>query len=288
VIGAKAVGVKQAVIRNQLPTVPEYQRWFGYSVYDASVPVVRQFVFRYLGDDLDGILPIVLTQAEFATYLNQSAALAVEIPAGQQVTLNWYNAQLTAGAATTTFNLVFASTGTDKFALSLVNAAPVGSYASLWGQRSVEIYMAPTELAQVGGIRRFDLMLNNLIGQPATVALWRPLIARVAAGPAMVLPEFANINGTQTIYITSNVTQNGAQTVSNTSRSIIAVVPVKVEPNQNIVHEPSFIHWIWSVSGEAINEINIDLLDEDLQPINLGFNVLVEVELAFLYEDSRI
>jgi hypothetical protein len=287
IIGAKAVGVKQAVIRNLIPTVAFYQRWFGYTVVDAGVSKV--FVFRYFPLNTNGVLPVVLTQTEFATYLNESAAYAVEVPAGQLVTLNWYNAQLAAGAYTSVYNLIFATTGTDKMALSLSNAAPAGSFALLWGQLQVSAYMAPIELAQVGGVRRYDLMLNNLIGQPATYKSWDGgEVVRVAEGPALVLPEFANINGTQTIYVTSNITANGAQTVSNTSRSIIAVIPVKVEPNQNIVHEPSFIHWIWSVSGEAINEVNIELLDEDLQPINLGFNVLTEIELAFLYEDSRI
>jgi len=286
IIGAKAVGVKQAVIRNLLPTVPEYQRWFGYNVYDAGTATTRQFVFRYL-PVTPAPLPLVLTQVEFAQYLNDSAAYTVELPAGQQVTTNWYNAQVAAGAVAPTFQLTFASTGTDKLALSLAAAAPAGSFATLWGLTQVGTYMAPLELPQVGGQKRYDLMLNNLIGQPAGADVFYNPIARPVL-PATVLPEFANINGTQTVYITSNVTSNGAQTVSNTSRSIIAVVPVKVQPNENIVHEPSFIHWIWSVSGEAINEVNIDLLDEDLQPINLPFNVLVEIELAFLYEDSRI
>lgn len=289
IIGAKAVGVKQAVVRNLLPTVPDYQRWFLYQVYDAGTATTRTFVFNYLyGTSLP--LPIVLTQVEFAQYLNDSTAFTVEVPSGQQVSEVWYQNAIAAGAtaAAANFRLVFASTSTDKMALSLVNAAPVGSYATLCGLTLVKAFMNPLTLPLVGGARRYDLMLNNLVGQPGTEANWPYVIVRVAAGPATVLPEFANINATQTVYVTSNISSNGAQTVSNTSRSIIAVMPVKVQPNENIVHEPSFIHWIWSVSGESINEINVDLLDEDLQPINLPFNCLVEIELAFLYEDSRI
>lgn len=288
VIGAKAVGVKQAVIRNLLPTVPEYQRFFLYRVYDAGLATFRTFVFRYLDEERIP-LPLVLTQTEFAQYLNDSTAWTIEVPPGQRVSSGWYQTQVASGAtaATVNYRLIFASTGTDKMALSLVNAAPVGSYAELAGLTFVQATMDPLTLPLVGSVRRYDLMLNNLVGQPATEANWGSIV-RVAAGPALVLPEFANINSTQTVYVTSNITSNGAQTVSNTSRSIIAVIPVKVQPNENIVHEPSFIHWIWSVSGESINEINVDLLDEDLQPINLPFNCLVEIELAFLYEDSRI
>jgi hypothetical protein len=139
------------------------------------------------------------------------------------------------------------------------------------------------------GVLRYDLLLNQLVGQPAQPESWAYTAPRSGSGlPALLLPLFANLSGTQTVYVTSSITSNGAQTVSNTSRSIIAAMPVSTKPNTVITYEPSFVHWIWSVSSESIMQISIDLLDENLQPIVFPFNGLVEIEIAILYEDSTL
>lgn len=303
VIGAKALGVKQCVVRNLLPTVPEYQRWFIYQIRVASTGAVRTFVFRYLQGVVEP-LPIALTITEFAAYVNQSVQYTVdgagvtiggvvEVPSGQQVTLEWYTAQLqTAPAVNANLLPVFAAdTTANKMAIELPVASgpPYGAtdVLILPGILTARAVFAPSIMPVTNGTVRYDLLLNDLIGQPARDDPW-PYTAPRSPAPALLLPLFINIGGTQTIYITSNITANGSQTVSNTSRSIIATLPVKAEANTVIQYEPSFVHWIWSVSSESIPQISIDLLDENLQPINLPFNCLVEVEIAFLYEDSTL
>lgn len=292
VIGAKAAGVKQAVIRNLLPTVPEYQRWFIYQITGPGFSAPKTYVFRYLATTVSP-LPICNTLAEFVAYINASVPYAVEVPPGQKVSLAWYRAQVAAGlVAPAPARPVFAADISGaKVAIELpAPVAPPFNAADqlvLPGLTTLSGLFASGEVAQTNGVSRFDLTLNSLIGQPAEAEDWDYTAPR-SPNPALLLPLFANINGSQTVYVTSNVTANGAQTVSNVARSIIAAIPVNVQPNVNIVYIPAVIHWIWSVSAESIQQITIDLLDENLQPIVLPFNTVVEVELAFLYEDSTL
>ncbi len=303
VIGAKALGVKQAVVRNLLPTVPDYQRWFIYQVRVASTGAVRTFVFRYLQGIVEP-LPLCLSITEFTSDVNQSAQYTVngagivvggtvEVPPGQLVTLQWYISQLaTAPALPADVLPIFAAdTSANKMAIELPAATgpPYGAtdVVILPGIAVARTVFSPSIMPVTNGSTRYDLLLNDLIGQPAQDIPWAYTAPR-SPGAALLLPLYINIAGTQTVYVTSSVTSNGAQTVSNTARSIIATLPVRGEPGAIVQYEPSFVHWIWSVSGESIPQIAIDLLDENLQPINLPFNCLVEIEIAFLYEDSTL
>lgn len=293
VIGAKAAGVKQAVIRNLMPTVPEYQRWFVYQITGPGFSVPKTYVFRYLAN-LVSPLPICNTLTEFVSYVNASVAYAVEVPPGQKISLAWYTAQVVAGSfAPAAARPVFAADiAGAKVAIELpgpplVPPFNVADQLVLPGLTKLGTLFAAGEFAKTNGVERPDLTLNSLLGQPAEAEDWDYTAPR-SPGTALLLPLFANINGSQTVYVTSNVTSNGAQTVSNVARSIIAAIPVNVQPNINIVYIPAVIHWIWSVSSESIQQISVDLLDENLQPIVLPFNTVVEVELAFLYEDSTL
>ena len=292
IIGAKAAAVKQAVIRNLVPTVPEYQRWFFYKISGPGFSTPKNFVFRYLAN-LVSPLPICNTLAEFVTYLNASTAYAVEIPPGQSVTLAWYTAQVAAGAvAPVDARPVFAadiSGAKVAIELPIATIAPYNAadVLILSGIQSISTLLNAGAIVKTNAVLRYDLTLNTLIGQPAETEDWDYGAPR-SPGAAMLLPLFANINGTQTVYVTSSVTVNGAQTVSNTARSIVANIPVNVAPNNNIVFMPQSLHWIWSISSESIQQIAIDLLDENLQPIVLPFNTVIEIELAFLYEDSTL
>ena len=292
VIGAKAAGVKQAVIRNLLPTVPEYQRWFVYQITGPSFSTPKTYVFRYLANVVSP-LPICNTLTEFVGYINASVPFAVEVPPGQKITLAWYNAKVAAGlVAPAPARPVFAADVSGaKVAIELPGpVAPPFNAADtliLPGLTKLAGLFEVGEFVKTNGVERPDLTLNSLIGQPAEAEDWDYAAPR-SPGAALLLPLFANINGSQTVYVTSNVTSNGAQTVSNVARSIIAAIPVNTQPNVNIVYIPAVIHWIWSVSSESIQQISVDLLDENLQPIVLPFNTVVEVELAFLYEDSTL
>jgi hypothetical protein len=303
VIGAKALGVKQCVVRNLLPSVPDYQRWFIYQIRVASTGALRTFVFRYLQGVVEP-LPIALTNTEFAAYVNQSVQYTVdgagitiggtvEVPLGQQVTYDWYVNQLQVAPALDNDLLptFAADVSANKMAIELPVASGVPYGATdvliLPGIAIARTVFAPSAMPVTNGAVRYDLLLNDLVGQPARDDPW-PYTAPRSPAPALLLPLFINIGGTQTIYVTSSITANGSQTVSNTSRSILATLPVSNEPNTVIRYEPSFVHWIWSLSSESIPQITIDLLDENLQPIVLPFNCLVEVEIAFLYEDSTL
>ncbi len=292
IIGAKAVAVKQAVIRNLIPTVPDYQRWF---IYRIQGPTVNQvYVMKYLYG-VAAPLPICLTDDEFVTYLNASTAYAVPVPSGQFVTDAWYAAQIAAGnvapvAAQPTFA---ANATTGKMGIELpALGAPLAPFNAadqlvLPGLTGIQAILDPLAVATTNGVRRYDLTVNSLIGQPSETADW-PYTAPRSPGSALQLPIFIDINGTQTVYVTSNITSNGAQTVSNVARSIVANISVDQGPGATIVYQPAVLHWIWSVSSEGIAQVTIDLLDENLQPIVLPFNVVVEIELAFLYEDSTL
>jgi hypothetical protein len=157
----------------------------------------------------------------------------------------------------------------------------------LCGLKRISEIVDDNAVAKTNGVPRYDLTLNSLLGQPAEDDNW-DYVAPRSPGAALVLPLFANINGTQTVYVTSNITSSGAQTVSNLARSVVANISVNTQPNVNIVYMPQTIHWIWNVNGEAIAQVSISLLDENLQPIVLPFNTVVEIEFAFLYEDSAL
>jgi hypothetical protein len=301
VIGAKAMGVRQAVVKNVLPTVPDYQRWFIWQVTVASTGATRTFVARYL-QGVAQPLPIVNSLQEWVPLLNQTVQPyapagvllggPVEVPPGQKVSLAWYLANLGAGMPDADLLPIFAADLTaQKIAIELpvASGAPYGptDVLILPGMNVVREIFDSGALAAVSTVTRYDLLLNQLIGQPAQPAPWVYTAPR-SPGAALVLPICANINGTQTIYVTSNLTQNGGKTVTNTARSIIATMPVNVKPNVNITFNPSVIHWIWSVANESIMQVTVDLLDENLQPINFPFNGLTEIEVAFLYEDSTL
>ena len=292
IIGAKAVGVKQAVIRNLIPTVPDYQRWFFYRIVGPTVD--QMYVFKYLYNTAQP-LPICLTNDEFVTYINASTPFAVPVPAGTKVTEAWYAAQIAAAnVAPVASRPIFAvNVDSGKMGIELpALGAPLAPFNAadklvLPGINAVQAYVDDSLVAITNGVRRYDLTLNAIIGQPSETADW-PYTAPRSPGAALQLPIFIDINGSQTVYVTSNITSNGAQTVSSVARSIIANISVDREPGGRIVYMPQVIHWIWSVSSEGIAQVTIDLLDENLQPIVLPFNVVVEIELAFLYEDSTL
>jgi hypothetical protein len=60
-----------------------------------------------------------------------------------------------------------------------------------------------------------------------------------------------------------------------------------VAKGQTITWLAAFPHWIWQVAP-AIQEMVVTLLDENLQPFDLPFSCLVEIELALLYADSTL
>lgn len=304
VIGARALGVRQAVVKNLLPTVPDYQRWFIWQVTVASTGVTHTYVARYL-QGLAQPLPIISSLQEWIPYLNDSVNYRivggttfiggpVEVPPGQKVTLAWYLnelATLTTPLDTEVVPIFAADLSAQKIAMELPAAggAPYGPSDTLIlpGMNTVRQVFDPSALASVSTVTRYDLMLNQLVGQPAQLDNWGYTASR-SPGTAFVFPLYANIQGSQTVYVTSNLSQNGGRTVTNTARTIIAAMPVDVRPNVNIVHSPSIVHWIWSVASESIMQVTIDLLDENLQPIVFPFNGLVEIEVAFLYEDSEL
>jgi hypothetical protein len=100
--------------------------------------------------------------------------------------------------------------------------------------------------------------------------------------------EPANIQGTQSIYVGINVTSSGATTANHGTQSLLGYMSTNNTIKGDVIaYQAAFPHWIWQVSP-AIQELIITLLDENLQPFDLPFNCLVEVEVALLYSDSTL
>jgi hypothetical protein len=132
---------------------------------------------------------------------------------------------------------------------------------------------------------RRDLTLDTLLGIPAEPS---PPVTLVRSTGAIVFNEPAVFDGTQSIYVTINVTSSGATTAANTTPSLLGIVGTNnVAKGQTITWLAAFPHWIWQVAP-AIQEMVVTLLDENLQPFDLPFSCLVEIELALLYADSTL
>jgi hypothetical protein len=75
---------------------------------------------------------------------------------------------------------------------------------------------------------------------------------------------------------------NGTYT-SNGFRNILQTIPVSVPTLGLITYQSSQRHYIYSVP-KTIGTITIELLDDNLQPINLPENAQTEFEIGVVYK----
>lgn len=280
VLDVKAMALRSATLRNLIPNVPSYQRYFYYTVNN------RRFVFRY-GQAVgpSGIMVITRELTDFITYLNQSAAYLVEVPAGVLLTDEYYNAYVrdvsNPADSLFPFMLTFAADSTTGRIGASVTPLyePLTDVVKIGGLDIVPTIFAPSAYV------RADLTLDTLCGVPAVPS--PPVVFTRGDGAATFL-EPAAINGTQSIYVSINVTSSGTMTAANSTRSLLGYFSTNNTPKGNVInYQAPFPHWIWQVAP-AMQEVVVQLLDENLQPFDLPFNCLVELELAFLYADSSL
>lgn len=278
VLDTKAMCLRSVTMRNLIPNVPSYQRYFYYTVNN------RRFVFKY-GNNTDTVLTITRELTDFVDQLNASSLYICEVPVGVLLTEEYFvaNAQLVNPASSLwEFHLTFAADGTT----GRIGAALPGG-----------VYGSPTDVCTIGGLSlvptifspllyvRADLTLNTLCGVPSTSA--PPIVFQRSAGAASFL-EPAAINGSQSVYVSINLTSSGITTASNTTPSLLGYFSTANTVKGDVIaYQAPFPHWIWQVAP-AIQEIIVTLLDENLQPFDLPFNCLVEIELALLYSDSTL
>jgi hypothetical protein len=279
ILEVKAMALRSVTFRNLIPNVPSYQRYFYYTVNG------RRFVFRYGQYSPAGNLEVARELTDFVTYLNQSASYLVEVPAGVQMTDFYYDANVRFIAPADPLYqfllefAVFSTTG--RIGVSLL-ASPVGNpgdVCTIGGLENVPLIFAPSAYI------RPDLFLNSLLGVPSTPTA---PITLVRSGGAVSFFEPPNIVGSQSIYVCINITSSGETTAAANTASILGYMSTGNVPKGGIIaYQSPFPHWIWQVAP-AIQELVITLLDENLQPFDLPFNCLVEIETAFLYSDSTL
>jgi hypothetical protein len=277
ILDVKAMALRSVTMRNLIPNVPSYQTYFYYSINGLN------YVFKY-GAFTTGTLPIVKTLADFMIFLNESAQYVVQVPPGVRVNDTWYNANVSLVTSLSPLYpaiLTFGVYGTSgRIGAQLNNAvgAP-GDVCVIGGLDVVPFIFSPQ--ANV----RADLTLDSLLGVPATPS---PPVTFTRASGASVFIEPANIAGTQSLYVTVNITSSAFATASNTTQPIVGYFPVSSIPKGDVIaYQAAFPHWVWQVSP-AVQEIIVTLLDENLQPFDLPVNALVEIELALLYSDSSL
>lgn len=278
VLDIKAMALRSVTLRNLVPNVPSYQRFFYYTVNN------RRFVFRYGAYSVGSVLEITRELTDFVQYLNQSAQWLVEVPPGFLVTDDWYKStatQLNPADTLYDYVLTFAAdstTGRIGASLDPLRGLP-GDVVQIGGLNIVPTIFAPTAY-----VRR-DLFLNTLLGVPAVPD---PPITFLRSEGAYTFPEPADLDGTQSFYVTINITSSGTTTAANATRSLLGYFSPGNVPKGNIIsYNAPFPHWIWQVAP-AVQELVITLLDENLQPFDLPFNCLVELEIVLLYSDSHL
>jgi hypothetical protein len=280
VIDVKAMALRSVTLRNLVPNVPSYQRFFYYTVDS------RRFVFQYGAGATTTVLPIVRSLADFLAILNQSAAYLVEVPAGVVLTNDYYVANkrfIGAADPLYPFLLTFAEAGSSgRLGASLNPAVGAGDdVAQLGGLLNAAAIFAPGTLIN----NRRDLTLDTLLGVSAEPY---PPVTLVRSAGAQVFPEPAVFDGTQSVYVTINVTSSGATTAANSTPSLLGVFSTNNTPKGQVIGwSAAFPHWIWQVAP-TIQEMVVTLLDENLQPFDLPFSCIVEIELALLYADSTL
>lgn len=279
ILEVKAMALRSVTFRNLIPNVPQYQRYFYYIVNN------RRFVFRYGQYSPTGSLEVARELTDFVVYLNESAAYVVEVPAGVQMTDIFYDSNVrninNPADALYPYLLQFAASSTTGRIGTSLNVG-VGS---------------PTDVVQIGGLMnvpsifasqayiRPDLTLNSLLGVPSTPTA--PIVFERSVG-AVTFLEPPNLTGSQSIYVTINITSSGETTASHGTSSILGYMSTNNVPKGGVIaYQAPFPHWIWQVAP-MIQELVITLLDENLQPFDLPFNCLVETEVAFLYSDSTL
>jgi hypothetical protein len=279
ILEVKAMALRSATFRNLIPNVPNYQRYFYYQVNG------RRFVFKYGQYSETGSLEVARELTDFIVYLNESAAYVVEVPAGFCMTNDYYvsNVRNINNPADPLYPylLQFAAsstTGRIGCALNPIVGLPADECA-IGGLVNVPLIFAATAYV------RPDLTLNSLVGVPSTPSA--PIVFQRSAG-AQTFLEPPNLLGSQSIYVTINITSSGETTAAHNTASILGYLSTGNVPKGGIINYAApFPHWIWQVAP-AIQELVVTLLDENLQPFELPFNCLVELEVAFLYSDSSL
>lgn len=279
ILEVKALALRAVTFRNLIPNVPTYQRYFYYTVNG------RRFVFRYGQYSASGALEVAREITDFVVYLNQSAVFVVEVPAGTQMSDAYYNANVrninNVADPLYPYMLQFAANSTTgRIGASLNTLVGLaGDACTIGGLENVPLIFARAAYV------RPDLMLNSLCGVPSTPA---PPIAFVRSAGAQTFLEPPNLLGSQSVYVTINVTSSGETTVAHNTASILGYMSTGNVPKGGIVNfAAAFPHWIWQVAP-AMQELVVTLLDENLQPFDLPFNCLVEIEVALLYSDSTL
>jgi hypothetical protein len=222
---------------------------------------------------------------DFILYLNETAVYLVEVPAGVKLDDAYYNAQVrdVSSPADPLFPYILqfaASSSSGRIGCALNPAVGLPTDAcSIGGLENVPSIFAPTAYI------RPDLTLNSLVGVPSTPTA---PISFQRSGGAVTFLEPPNLLGSQSIYVTINITSSGETTAAHNTASILGYMSTGNIPKGGVINfAASFPHWIWQVAP-AVQELVITLLDENLQPFDLPFNCLVEIELALLYEDSTL
>lgn len=272
VLDCKAVQLLSCRIPNTIPQIPDYQRYFIYSVTLGGVTQLRAFM-------IDHNVP-------FSTkYYPDYTALAAQLTIDAAYWIPYTGTKLTradfVAAALQAPDVSFAlDSNTRKIVMSSINILSP-DVLQLGSENDFSTVIVTREVV------KDYLYLNFLLGyetRPQILALDPGInnLLPLTSPNLYVPPSWANLVPTQTVYIRSNLVMNGTYT-SDGNRNILQTVPVLVPTLGIIAYQSSQRHYIYSVPS-TIGTITIELLDDNGQAIYLPDNAQTEFEIGMIYE----
>ena len=261
VLDCKAVQLLSCRIPNDIPQVPNYQRYFIYRVGTSY----RAFMLDH---------NVGYSQRYYADFTALVAQLNVDSAYWIPFTGTPLKRSDFLAAVAQTPDVTFSyDSATRKIAM---NNVTIASTITLGSEQDFVYIISSQEVVKP------YLYLNFLLGyetRRSFISQFPPLTPASTYYPL----GWANLVGTQTIYIVSNLVMNGTYT-SDGLRNVLEAVPVANTPILDIItYQSSQRHYIYSVPS-TIGTITIQLLDENGQQIYLPENSQVELTIGCVYE----
>lgn len=306
IVDVEAMCLKTFNCRNLLPPIPSYQGWYVYGVQAGAnyyVAIFKWGAAFNLPEDVQS-MPPVLNVTQFCERLSADAEYALLLPSdaqwrplpGPQFSPDYYAAYvqdaLDNPSYVPQYPLEFGVSPDGTIAVQGNAANGTVQYALLGS------FVAGSVIGST--LVRNDLTLNALVGQETLLGNTAFFNTPQGSNPAPTPgsfgylgvyenTEFPKFDGSQSIYVCCDITSSGCLLAKNRGKPVIAVVPLANTPYGAYITymAQSTTSWISQVS-QYFQDIRVELLDENLQPLDLPFNTLVEIEIAFLYADSRL